>query len=562
MVSAACSTPAWFDAEYALTVTRFDPPVNPAMVGLALPLAGDPRMMGWKTGDTMRHSRSWHDALALVLLLWLAGCGGAGGGRDATGEAPDALAESADETGEAQAPAPDPFLRDDQGRALILHGLNVSSSAKTSPDRMPALSREDVRIMAREWGFNSARFLLTWDGLEPQRGQINQHYLDLVKERLDWFAQEGMRVILDMHQDVYSIHTCGNGAPEWAVQTDGQPIQCPDQWFLGYFEPGVQRAFDNFWNWDGPHRYLQEHYMAAWQAVAERFRDHPAVLGYDLINEPHPGSMADVAELLGKQNPDSSHYAFDQQYLGPFYQRVLEAVRQKDQDGWVFFEPRYGAPGNGLPSRLPVLTDPRAGSPRLSYYPHLYSLKVEGSGVYDPSADPCIPGWESNRSAEVAAQGGALLLGEFGLDTGHVNARQWIRDVLAMADRRLAGWHYWSFDPGSWFMHQDRTLYPGADELVRVYARAVAGTPLSFSYDPEARTFQLEVALVPGVGGPNELAIPPAVFAGPEDWTLGVTVGGSAQGVQVTQDWDAERRVLSVGVQATGPVYVLSLTPR
>jgi endoglycosylceramidase len=56
----------------------------------------------------------------------------------------------------------------------------------------------------------------------------------------------------------------------------------------------VIRAFDNFWNYE-EHPELQDHYAAMWAHVAERFRDHPAVIGYDLMNEPWQGSPRCVA---------------------------------------------------------------------------------------------------------------------------------------------------------------------------------------------------------------------------------------------------------------------------
>ena len=33
----------------------------------------------------------------------------------------------------------------------------------------------------------------------------------------------------------------------------------------------VMRAWDNFWDYEGPHGDLQDHYAAAWARVAERF---------------------------------------------------------------------------------------------------------------------------------------------------------------------------------------------------------------------------------------------------------------------------------------------------
>ena len=49
------------------------------------------------------------------------------------------------------------FLRDEQGRALVLHGANVSNSAKSDPQRLPFVTRDDVMRLSRDFGFNSDR---------------------------------------------------------------------------------------------------------------------------------------------------------------------------------------------------------------------------------------------------------------------------------------------------------------------------------------------------------------------------------------------------------------------
>ena len=173
------------------------------------------------------------------------------------------------------------FITDEQGRALILHGINVSNTSKYDPDRVPWVAPADVDRLADDFGFNFARYLITWDGLEPTQGVIDTAYLDRIAVRMDWFADAGIYVVLDMHQDVYGPVDSdgrtigGNGHPAWSFQTDGLPfVANPLSWFLGYWQPALMRAFDKFWDHEN-HPALQDHYAAAWAAVAERFKDHP-----------------------------------------------------------------------------------------------------------------------------------------------------------------------------------------------------------------------------------------------------------------------------------------------
>jgi len=501
----------------------------------------------------MRRSSRPNDALAtLVLLIGLAGCGDPAVEHDALAEALETIAES------AGPPAPDPFVRDDQGRALILHGVNASGTAKYDPLRLPWYNRDDVRRMAREWGFNFARFLILWDGLEPEPGQIDEAYLDRIEERVDLLWSGGIRVMLDLHQDLWSIRFGGDGAPDWAIRDDGQPFEPQDQWFENYLQPAVKRCFDNFWAYDqGAHADLQEHYAAAWVAVATRFRDHPGVLGYDLMNEPHPGSAMDPIELLGlRPNPDGPHAAFDRDHFGPFYQRLIDAVRQTDLDKWVFFEPRYGAPGLGMPSYLGPLTDPRPGEARIAYAPHLYSLKAEATGVYDPIGDPAVANWERERQIELARQPMPLLLGEWGFSHETVNADGYLSDVLTMADRNLASWAWWSYDCGGWgFWECDGAERPMVAAVVRAYPQRVAGVPTAFSFDPDTRELVLTYADAPGVRGPTEIVAPARLYP------TGVSVSLPAAPDGAAWAWDEARGLVTVTLANTGETHEIRVGP-
>ena len=453
------------------------------------------------------------------------------------------------------------FLTDDQGRALILHGVNVASSAKTTPLRVPAQFEEaDAAALAERWGFNFVCYLVSWDGLEPTPGVIDTAYLDRIQTRLDWFAAHGIHVLVDMHQDVYSISTCGNGFPDWAIRSDGIAMEpCYPVWSANYNQPAVVRAFDNFWAYDqGAHADLQDHYTNAWKVLAERFRDHPAVIGYDLINEPHPGSawgydVGSLEELYRDQ-----YTAFDTQKLAPFYQRCIDAIRSVDPDTYIFFEPRYGTPGDGSPSYLPKLDDPRTGDDRLVLAPHFYSIAYEATSMYAPGNDATMR-FEARRREEMLALGTPLVIGEWGFDQGFPGATQYMDDVHAMADSLMAGWAYWSWDPGvgGWAFTARNVdpvsgaiTYvenPNSDLIVRPYPRAVAGQPVSFSYDRTTRVFELVFDSKKGVTGPTEIYVPKR-----RHYPGGFVVESSDPAASFSYTFDDATEILSVTVPSRG----------
>ena len=41
-----------------------------------------------------------------------------------------------------------------------------------------------------------------WAGVEPEEGYINQPYVNILKEIVNSYGEEGIYTILDMHQDV------------------------------------------------------------------------------------------------------------------------------------------------------------------------------------------------------------------------------------------------------------------------------------------------------------------------------------------------------------------------
>ena len=223
---------------------------------------------------------------------------------------------------------------DDRGRQVILHGVNVVyKRAPYYPNRSggaaTSFTRADVKQL-HDWGFNAIRLGVTWAGLEPQRGAIDESYLDRLSALVDLASQEDMWVLLDMHQDLYSEKFGGNGAPDWAVLDDGIPYApISDNFALNYTTPAVGRAFTNFWaDKDG----IRTEFTRAIGALAERFAGSDTVLGYDLFNEP-------ICELqLGPPCSLPPEPGAATLFLKPFYDQVVPAIQAVDDTHPVFYE--------------------------------------------------------------------------------------------------------------------------------------------------------------------------------------------------------------------------------
>lgn len=217
----------------------------------------------------------------------------------------------------------------------------------------------------REQGYNVIRLGLIWDGVEPEPGAYDDVYLGKIKQQAAWAEQNGIYVFLDMHQDLYSS-LYGDGAPAWATLTDDLPHVEGQLWSDAYLEsPAVNRALDRFWdNAPGPGGVgLQERYAAMWRHVAEFFSDCPNLIGYDLMNEPYPGTdgqevlgaiIAAYAEtVLGLKDADPTQLGelwFDEEkklevlagmakmeIYRPLVESATEASQRFEQGSWRYF---------------------------------------------------------------------------------------------------------------------------------------------------------------------------------------------------------------------------------
>ncbi|WP_241665844.1 cellulase family glycosylhydrolase [Prescottella subtropica] len=443
-------------------------------------------------------------------------------------------------------PAPaNAFLTDDAGRALVLHGFNTANTAKNAPDGMPTFTESDLDREHTDMGTNFVRFLISWRAVEPEPGVYDEAYLDRVAERLDWYDARGYHVMLDMHQDLYSSAITpsdegGNGAPAWATYMDGLPVGDNDMWELYYLEPGVIRAFDNFWNTTGNHPELTDHYADAWRVVADRFADHPAVIAYDLMNEPYGGTV---------QGP-----VFEAGPLTALYQKTSDAIRTVDQDTWVCVAPQAMGTNWGTASGLRPVDDARDGDPRIAYCPHIYPLPMDLGGGYTGSSrtqvDATIDAWRGNVLRTAEALGNVpIILGEFGLDTTLPGALDYVERVYDTAGEMGAGVSYWSRDPGSWGPYEEdgsqRNLVAALD---RPYPRAIAGEPRGWAVDAD----RLEFTYLPdlSITAPTEVYLPARTF--PD--------GGDVEGAEVA-GWDAGTRILTLRAPTVRQSVTVTISP-
>ena len=446
-----------------------------------------------------------------------------------------------------------PYLYDSQGRVVFFHGVNAvykyaPYELYPDPKKPWNFSTADASLMAR-LGFNVVRLGMTWSGLEPgtapandpaicTRGaptnphQFNQAVFDRYVARLtktvDLLGRFHIYTILDMHQDVYNEMFDGEGAPKWAVCTNGVPsVDPPGRWSLSYATKAAGIAFHHFWAND-VQGDLQGEYDRVWGDVARSFRGNPWILGFDPFNEPFSTSLIRV----GDEHFDAQLECF---YTGTAHvgvashgapalrcpphdpaNGVVPTVLAADPAGLVFDEPDNYA-SRGFPTFIGPMN-----LPNLVFNVHIYC--GARSPVTGNPTNVVACAFQDARSlgkraedrpemASVRQPGGpAWFVSEFGATSSPLL----VASITAKMDAEQVGWAYWSWkyygDPtgsaAESLVMADGRLRSTADILSRVYPQAVAGTPRRFSFSPQTDVF--DMAYVPNhhIHAPTLIFVP------------------------------------------------------
>jgi endoglycosylceramidase len=446
-------------------------------------------------------------------------------------------------------------IRDSRERPVLLKGVNVdgivdyfrddlrppypgdpaSYSGGACPPDDPTV--EGVVLCEADFpqigalGYSVIRLNLSWSLLEPAPGEIDTRYLDRIAQVVGWAKAQGLYVVLDMHQDAWSkyVYTrpsdvCAppfqairgfDGAPLWA--SDHTTPACALNG-VRELDPAVQEQFQKLYD-DLPApdgQGLQEHYANVMVALARRFRDEPAVAGYEIINEPSPGFNAAPGEV-------------DATELFPFYGKVVNTVvaRVPRFRQLFFIEPNVE---RDVTDQSAIVTPWSAYStyPNVVYAPHVYTgVFTLDQLVASRRFFPSDGGYRSAIS-DAQALGLPLWIGEFGnnpaddetllrtsyalQDTYGLGGALWLWKENANDVNRAVFWGVYGppFPPG--------TPQPERIKLTsRPYPLYTAGDLEALSYDPNSGAFSMRArspAVSPGSSDRATVVFLPASFHG------------------------------------------------
>jgi endoglucanase len=254
-------------------------------------------------------------------------------------------------------------------RALVLELLGPEGSeAFWRKYRENYVTREDIALLHRA-GFNAIRVPLHYNLFESDDAEGFQ----LLDRLIAWSRAENLYVILDLH-----------ASPGGQTGTN------------------IDDSAGYPWLYQSPHE--QEHLMTIWRRLAAHYRDEPAVLGYDLLNEPIP-HFPKLAPL----NPS----------LEPLYKKLTGEIRKVDGHHILFLG------GAQWDSNFAVFGKPFDANSAYTF--HKYWTAPDESVIrqyIDFRERYDVPIW----------------LGESGENTD-----EWIAQFVKALEKNNIGWAFWPY---------------------------------------------------------------------------------------------------------------------
>lgn len=271
-------------------------------------------------------------------------------------------------------------------------------------------------------GLNMVRIPFHYRFLEHDDApfEIREEGFEYLDRLVRMCARHGIRTILDLHV-----------VPGW----QNQDWHCDNPTHTA-----------QFWR----HRHFQDRVLNLWKAIAAHYKGDPWVVGYNPINEP------------GDPTGD---------LVGPYCVRLVEAIREIDQDHIIFLD------GNRFAIDFHVFRDPHP-LPNTVYSPHFYPpptftpdttypgnirlIQVwapeEGKEGEAPSPSPDIVFWDQaevergflERTEYARKTGTPLVIGEFNAvfpgdqETDRMRLNL-LTDIVENFHKYHASWTYWSY---------------------------------------------------------------------------------------------------------------------
>jgi endoglycosylceramidase len=249
----------------------------------------------------------------------------------------------------------------------------------------------------------------------------------------------------------------------------------------------VLRAFDSFYAEGDPHG-LQAQFIEMLELVATRWGQHPAVVGFELFNEP-----------IGLQP-----------LLSAFDANAAAAIGRIAPTKLVFFEP---SSLRNFTDAAPLARAPFP-EPNAVYSPHIYTFVFSPDRTHLERLQPSdLETSVRDARTEAEAWKTPLFIGEFGIGPTDPNADLWMNVQSELHDAVLASNAFWVWkeqSQASWGVHAwDGAQWSERPQVVswvsRIHAARIAGTVVANQWDRLAESLTL---VTTGARQPHAIYIP------------------------------------------------------
>jgi hypothetical protein len=285
---------------------------------------------------------------------------------------------------------------------------------------------------------------------------VNLSHPGLFTEKPPFVLDEGIQANLDSllemlaEADLFAVISfrTGPGRSElgfWGVSPDD--------------EVGMSLLNDTVWE----DRAAQAAWAEMWRYTAERYRDNPVVVGYDLMVEPNANAVFFEIYWPPDFYPAYAGTLYD---WNQFYPRIVEAIREVDPDMPVLVGAMSWSSLDWLPYLEPS-GDPRTVYTFHQYAPHDYThqepellgrlpitypgeLDLDWDGRPDPFDRAWLEGWLSTAQAFMAEHKVPVAANEFGAQRYEPGAAQYLNDVMALFEELGINYALWSWTPAYW----------------------------------------------------------------------------------------------------------------
>jgi hypothetical protein len=207
----------------------------------------------------------------------------------------------------------------------------------------------------------------------------------------------------------------------------------------------------------------QDAWVDMWRYTAERYRDNPIVVGYDLMVEPNSNEVGSHAlnDRLDIWDPEEfySRYRGTLYDWNQLYPRITAAIRQVDPDTPILIGGMAYSAVGWLPYLQPT-GDPRTVYTVHQYAPTVYTHQVPPltntyPGVFDTDWDDVDDQfnrtWLENLLSTVdtftATHGVPVAVNEFGVMRWEPGVADFMDDQIDLFERRGMNHALWVWDP-------------------------------------------------------------------------------------------------------------------